>query len=399
VIARTATVFSELSGWARRVARRLRRPARVLAVVSAVVLLIAVAAVAALRLQFTGTPAAWAKTTGHDALWLGHAWVDGRRTEADVAALAVRLRATGIRDVYVHSGPFEWDGRLPPSKYPNAGNFLKWWREHLPGVRVSAWLGQVVKNGLDLGDPAARRRVVAGAAGLARLGFDGVHYDFEPVGDGDRNLLEVLRATRAAIGPGRVLSVATHQIEPLAGVRHPFRLVLGHDKYWTPGYFRQVAALTDQVAIMTYDSFLPLAGLYGGHVVRQAALALEHVPAEKTILIGAPAYHDHGWHRLDAAESVAVAAEGARLALTRHGRPRERFGLALYVDFAATEQDWREYQEGWVAPRQGASREGGTEGARSRSGAGRVALHCRERGTPGRPSRPPAAKALCPALI
>ncbi|MEV5409477.1 hypothetical protein AB0K60_11660 [Thermopolyspora sp. NPDC052614] len=352
MIARTATPALERL---RRIARRLRRPARLLAraaaVALAVVLLIAGAAAAALRAQFTGTPAVWAKTSGHDALWLGHAWVDGRRTEADVAALAVRLRATGIRDVYVHSGPYGWDGALSPTKYPNAGNFLKWWRKHLPDVRVSAWLGQAVKNGLDLGDPAARRRVVAGAADLTRLGYDGIHYDFEPVNDGDPNLLAVLRATRTAIGPDRPLSVATHQIEPLSGVRHPLRLVMGHDKYWTTAYFRQVADLVDQVAIMTYDSFLPFESLYGGHVVRQATLALENLPPHKTILIGAPAYHDHGWSRLDASESVAVAAEGARLALTDHGSPRERFGLAPYVDFAATEQDWREYQQSWVSPR------------------------------------------------
>src|SRR5262245_34667490 len=129
----------------------------------ALILLLATAAVVTLRLQFTGTPAAWARTTGHDALWMGHMWVDGRKGEADVQALAARLRGTGIKDVYVHSGPFGIDGTLasdgPDAKYPNAGNFLKWWRKYLPNVRVSAWLGQSVdedkQRNLDLADPAA----------------------------------------------------------------------------------------------------------------------------------------------------------------------------------------------------------------------------------------------------
>jgi hypothetical protein len=317
--------------------------------VGVLLLLLGVSA-GALRLQFTGTPAAWAKTTGNDALWLGHAWVDGRKTDRDLDALAARLRGTGIRDVYVHSGPLGFDGALSPTKYPNAGNFLKWWHERLPGVRVSAWLGQSVEDGLDLGDGAARARIVAGATDLVRLGFDGIHYDFEPVGDGDENLLTVLRDTRAAIG-ARLLSVATLQIEPLPGIRFPARLAIGHDKYWSRAYFRQVSDLVDQVAIMTYDSWTPLGSLYGGYVVRQATLALGIVPENKTILIGAPAYHDHLWKQGDRAESVAVAAEGARLALTEHGRVRERFGLALYVDFAATEQDWKEYRDSWVRPR------------------------------------------------
>jgi hypothetical protein len=269
-----------------------------------------------------------------------------------VDALAVRIRASGIKDVYVHSGPFAYDGTLRPDRYPNVKNFLTWWRRRLPGVRVSAWLGQTVNdNGkphLDLSDPVARARIVEGARTLTALGFDGIHYDFEPVPNGDPALLSVLRETRQAIGT-KLLSASTQQIEPLPAARFPSRLAIGHDKYWTPAYFRQVAGLTDQVAIMTYDSLTPLESLYGGHVVRQATLGLGLVPEGKTLLIGAPAYHDHGVVFSDHAESVAAAAEGTRLALTEHG-PRAGLGLALYVDFAATEQDWREYETGWVRP-------------------------------------------------
>ncbi|GAA4187685.1 hypothetical protein [Microbispora amethystogenes] len=340
-----------LASTTRRPTRRtVRRVLRWTALAAAVPLALGLAAAAALRVQFAGTPAAWTRTTGHDALWMGHAWVDGRRTEADVRALAVRLRASGIRDVYVHSGPFKYDGTLPPDRYANAGNFLKWWRKNVPGVRVSAWLGQTVNdNGkphLSLADPAARARIVAGARDLVAVGFDGIHYDFEPVPDGDGPFLGVLRETRAAIG-ARLLSVATQQIEPLPGLRAPTGLAIGHDKYWTPDYFRQVVGLTDQVAIMTYDSWTPLRSLYGGYVARQTSLALGLVPEDKTLLIGAPAYHDHGVPYADRAESVEAAAEGARLALGEHG-PRTEFGLALYVDFAATEEDWREYETAWV---------------------------------------------------
>lgn len=306
-------------------------------------------AVATLTLQFTGTPASWAKTTGHDALWLGHAWVDGRRTEKDVRKLAERLRKTGVRDVYLHSGPFDSDGALPAANHPKAADFLKWWRAELPEVRVSAWLGQKVDGVLDLDDPASRQRVLDGARAIMALGFDGVHYNFEPIGDGDTDFLDLLAKTRAVVGDG-LLSTSTPQIEPFPLTRPVARAVIGHDKYWSPDYFRQVASLTDQVAIMTYDSYLPFPAMYGGYVVRQGTLALDLVPEQKTLLIGAPAYHDHdvGWG--DEAESVKDAARGARLALTAYGRQRERFGLALYVDFAATEEDWDEYREFWFKP-------------------------------------------------
>ncbi|MBE1591375.1 hypothetical protein ACFPOI_12620 [Nonomuraea angiospora] len=322
----------------------IRHGLRLLTLALAIVLALVGLLAAALRLQFTGAPAAWAKSTGNDALWLGHAWVDGRRTERDVEQLAVRLRATGIKDVYVHSGPFNWDGTLSPDKYPNAGNFVKWLRERLPAVRISAWLGQAVKNGLDLDDPKARENILSGVAAIMKQGYDGIHYNFEPIGDGDTEFLELLERTRRHTS---LLSTSTPQIEPYPGLRLTARALLSHDKYWSQGYFKQVADRVDQVAVMTYDSFTPLQSLYGGYVARQAELALDLVPAAKALYIGAPAYHDHGVAWADNAESVAMAAEGARLALSEHGR-RERFGLALYVDFAATEEDWHEYATRWL---------------------------------------------------
>ncbi|MDF5754100.1 hypothetical protein [Spongiactinospora sp. TRM90649] len=334
---------------AKIVARRVAR----LGAWGLVVLLVWTGALAAaFGAQYAGTPASWAGTTGRDALWLGHAWVDGRRTERDLDALAARLRGTGIRDVYVHAGPFEWDGRLDPAKYPNARNFLSWWRARLPDVRVSAWLGQAVKDGLDLDDPAARRRVLDGARDIMATGFDGVHYNFEPIGDGDAEFLDLLDRTRPIVGERGLLTTSVPQVEPYSGLRPIARAVLGHDKYWSREYLTEVAARSDQVAIMTYDAFLPVTSLYGGHVARQAAIALEILPEDGAdILIGAPAYHDHGVPLLDAAESVAAAAEGARLALTEYGRPRQGFGLALYVDFAATEEDWAEYRRYWTRDR------------------------------------------------
>lgn len=322
----------------------IRRGLRGLLLVSAVAVALLGLLAAALRLQFTGAPAAWAKSTGNDALWLGHAWVDGRKTERDVRELALRLRGTGIKDLYVHSGPFGWDGQLDPAKYPSARNFVQWAHKALPGVRVQAWLGQSVKHGLDLDDPRSRQNILAGVADIMKQGYDGIHYDFEPIGDGDTSYLDLLDKTRQHT---RLLSVSTPQIEPYPLMRPIARLAIGHDKYWSSDYFKSVVDRVDQVAIMTYDSFAPLPSLYGGYVVRQAALALDLVPATKALYIGAPAYHDHGVAWGDYAESVAVAAEGAKLALSDHG-PRERYGLALYVDFAATEQDWQEYEKGWL---------------------------------------------------
>ena len=263
-----------------------------------------------------------------------------------MARLATRLRNTGIKDVYVHSGPFAMDGRLDPAKYPNAGNFVQLVAKELPRSGSSAWLGQKVDR--DAWTSTTRKPGRASWTAwppIMTLGFDGIHYNFEPLDAATPT------SSTCSTGPGsstRLLSTSTPQIEPFLLMRVAASAVVDHDKYWSPGYFQQVVARIDQVAVMTYDSGMPLQSLYGGHVVRQAALALDLVPETKSIFIGAPAYHDHGISWSDAAESVALAAQGAKLALSDHGR-RERFGLALYVDFAATEQDWQEYSAQWLS--------------------------------------------------
>ncbi|WP_344833249.1 hypothetical protein [Nonomuraea dietziae] len=71
-------------------------------------------------------------------------------------------------------------------------------------------------------------------------------------------------------------------------------------------------------------------------------------PPRPAIFMGAPAYHDHAVPFLDDSESVAKARGGARLGLSSHGA-RDRFGLpGAYVDFAATEEDWKEYTDHWM---------------------------------------------------
>ncbi len=47
--------------------------------------------------QDFGTPDPAARSTGHDALWLGHAWVSGQDTVAQVEQLASTLRGTGYQ--------------------------------------------------------------------------------------------------------------------------------------------------------------------------------------------------------------------------------------------------------------------------------------------------------------
>jgi len=307
-----------------------------------VFLLLVLTPVVSLRLQYAGSPSAEARTRNHDALWLGHAWVDGRKTAADVSALAKQLDGTGIRDLYVHAGPLEHDGSLPLAKVsPKARWFVEAMRAAAPGVRVQAWLGDVVQPGkdpgMDLDDPVVRQNVVGSAAAVLDQGFQGIHYDFEPVRSGSKGYLAVLDETRALGAP---LSVAAAQIDPLWQLHR-----IPVDKWWSQDYFHQVAERVNQIAIMSYDTAMPLESLYGGYVAKQTKLALEVTPSKTDLLMGLPAYWESNPSHWGHAETVEAAVRGARLGLGTSNR--QNFGLALYVDFTATPDNWTAYRNGW----------------------------------------------------
>ncbi|MER6524765.1 hypothetical protein [Streptomyces sp. NPDC001508] len=340
-------------GGRRRGRARGRRPGcRTVGVVLVVVLPLLAAGVA-LRVNYAGEPADGTYTRNRDAIWLGHAWVDGRKKDADVAALARRLHGTGIRDLYVHSGPLEHNGTLPKSAYPRARWLTDAVHRALPGVRVQAWLGDVLAtespDGLRLERAGTRAAVVDSTRQILAAGFDGAHFDLEPLHSGDRDYLVLLDDLRGVTRRhGALLSVAAHQIDPLPALHSVFGAVTGHPKWWSQAYFGQVARRVDQIAVMSYDTMQPLESLYGGYVAQQTALALEVTPDSTDLLMGLPFFRENRFGHWAHAETVPAAVRGVRLGLSRTDADRARFGVALYVDFAATEADWAAYRSGWV---------------------------------------------------
>ena len=317
-----------------------------------VAVLAVVAAATALRAQYAGNPAAAGRSRGHDAVWLGHAWVDGRHTAADLALLRSRLRGTGIRDLYVHTGPLAHDGTLDPKLYPAAASFIADVHRVLPGVRVQAWLGDVVaragRPGLRLGDAAVRSRVRDSCRQVLYAGFDGLHLDMEPVPSGDPGFLTLLDSVHDLTeARGVPLSAAVPQIDPLPGLHTVAHLPFSHPKWWAQSYFGQVARRVDQIAVMAYDTAMPATSLFGGYVAQQTGLALAATPHSTDLIIGLPGYHTENMGHHAYAETVAAAVRGARVALARHDRGRRMFGLSLYVDFHATAGDWAAYRDGW----------------------------------------------------
>ncbi|WP_406862931.1 hypothetical protein ABZO31_21815 [Streptomyces sp. HUAS MG47] len=309
-------------------------------------------AYAALRVTYAGDVAEGTTSRGKDAIWLGHAWVDGRKKDADVAAFAARIKGTGIRDLYVHAGPLEHDGTLPADRYPRAKWLIDAVHRTMPGIRVQAWLGDILAtegpDGLRLEQTESRAAVVASARQILDAGFEGVHFDLEPLHSGDAHYLSLLDDLRELTRARRAqLSVAAHQIDPLPAAHTVVGALSGSEKWWSQEFFGQVARRVDQIAVMSYDTWMPLEVMYGGYVAQQTELALEVTPEDTDLLMGLPFFHEDDLGHHDSAETVAAAVRGTRLGLTAADPGRKRFGVALYVDFAAEEGDWTAYREGW----------------------------------------------------
>jgi hypothetical protein len=318
----------------------------------------------------SGPTAAWAKSSGQDALWLGHGWLAGPGAGAGgagggsgsggrdsyggdggggLAALTARIRGSGVSDVYVLAGQLSAGGQLDPSQYAGAAAFLRSFHAALPHVRVCAWLNGTAGRGqLDLDDTAVRAAVVASAAALLHAGFGGISYDLTPVASGDSGLLDLLDATRV-LHPG-VLSVDVPKVEPLAGMGLPAALIMRRPVFWTSGYLGDVASRVSQVALMSYDTGVPVSSWYSGYVARDTAIALRAVPAEVGLVIGLPAFAGSTLGHHGSAETVPAAIHGVRVALTGSHHPRSTLGVGLYTADSATAQDWSAYQSGWVAP-------------------------------------------------
>ena len=281
-----------------------------------------------LRFNYAGDTAEGTYTRDRDAIWLGHAWVDGRKTDADVTALAERLKDTGIRDLYVHAGPLEHDGTLPKSLYPRAGWLVKAVHRALPHVRVQAWLGDVLATEgptgmrLDRGRHPRPRRRVRPADPRRRL-------PGRPLRPG----APALRRPGLPPPPGPAAPRHRRPRRRPLRRRPPDRpaprlpLLLGHGgrapQVVVAGYFGQVARRVDQIAVMSYDTMQPLESTYGGYVAQQTSLALEATPPGTDLLMGLPFYHENRFGHWAHAETVPARRPGRPPRAVPHRRRPE----------------------------------------------------------------------------
>ncbi|MBW2494816.1 MAG: hypothetical protein JRE43_08690 [Deltaproteobacteria bacterium] len=285
-----------------------------------------------------------------NGIWVGHRWYTGREVRSgdpvpssEIEKLVERLRGAGIRYVYVHAGPLLADGSIEDSADP----FFSELRRAYPEGVFFAWLGARIEK-VRLGEEDWRSGVVDVVERLAAEGFDGVHFDLEPLRDGHPGYLELLAQVRKRMGGDWTISQATPRATPL-GI--PF--VPLSRSFWSGAFYRATMDIADQTVLMAYDTNLPLRVAYVMFVRDQTRrLAKWSCDAEKhEFLIGIPAYHDVPEYSDPSVENIGNAALGVRSALEAFPEKPECFrGVSIYANWVTDPDEWLQFERHWRHP-------------------------------------------------
>ncbi len=283
---------------------------------------------------------------GENAVWLEHEWVDRFKTPEQIQSLVTRLSSAGMRFVYVHVGPIESDGGISPQRYPFANDFLKKARSFDSRMQFLAWMGQI-RGKLKFQDAGIRSRIAETAQVLVDgVGFDGVHYDIEPLLDEDTDFLTLLEETRTKIGESRTISVALREMIPYFTGKI-LSYVLDVDVFNHPDFYQKIAKRSDQIVIMTYENTIRKAWIYRYFLKNEViwvSRALAQTGAK--IFIGLPTYDALSDTFYPEAENIENGLLGLIDGLNSWRTDEENFGgVALFRFGTTSPEEWEMYEK------------------------------------------------------
>lgn len=285
-----------------------------------------------------------------NAIWVEHSFSEEEKSDREIQTLVQTLVNHNIHTVFLHAGPIEPSGIVPPERYSRAKVFLEKARKLSKDITWQAWLGQI-RSKLPIEDPKIRKNIVQSATVLtAEIGFDGIHYDIEPIFDSDPDFLALLRETRAALSQQIILSVASDEWQS-----RPLTLLLSKivkkdsKSFWGTRYMADVAEMVDQIVIMTYDSRMTSPRLFTFWVEQQVIYSTRAIKKKKAkILIGLPAYKEKTESFDPKAENLTTGLAGVMQGLHNIRSNLESFsGVALYPYWTMEESDWEIYDGLW----------------------------------------------------
>ncbi|MEK7673513.1 MAG: hypothetical protein AAB373_06540 [Patescibacteria group bacterium] len=283
----------------------------------------------------------------HNAIWLGHEWVDTIKSKEEVYDLVNNLKKHQIDTVFVHSGPIEGDGGISPKVYKYAPEFINQAKEFDDSIQYQAWMGQI-RSKIDLDKPEIRAKIVKQAKIMTELvGFDGIHYDIEPVWDEDNGFIELLKETRENLTEGKKISVALAEFIPqgviwISGGIHNFE---NHNSELN---YSNVAKYADQIVTMVYDTGINHDWLYLW-LVKEQTIWVTNIVEDREVFIAIPSYDEVKPGFNPGVENIGEGLAGIIQGLNNIRSNEESFaGVAIYAYWEMDENEWETYEKMWV---------------------------------------------------
>jgi hypothetical protein len=283
---------------------------------------------------------------GTNAVWLGVEWANEPHDTEDIIALANALNQRQVRYVFAYASYLKPDGRFNPT-YSHAAEFVRMLKVTQPGLNVQAWVGIPLKC-VDLSNVAMREKITEFCVDLVQDGeFDGVHLDPEPIPSDDTDVLALVDQVRDALGSESTLSIATRRIWPVfPDVRWP----IVRQVAWRASYYREVARRVDQIAVMTYDSAMPLSMLYRQWMRFQVIEISRAVDGTGTqLFFGIPTSEERTWTHWPGAENMKSGIQGLIDGLNDAAAESAAVtGVAIYPYWDTQEAEWAVYKALWL---------------------------------------------------
>jgi hypothetical protein len=282
-----------------------------------------------------------------NAAWISVDWTSQPVEQAAIQRLAENASSRKIRYVFPYSSYLKADGTFSQS-YSYAEEFVSAFRKQDDSIKLLAWVGLPLRNQrpigiqgwVDLSQPTTRQGIVDFVGDLVEQAqFDGVHIDAETVQNNNSDFLSLLEELRVRLGREKIISVAGSHWTSDWFNAIPFII---RDFRWTSAYYQAVGERVDQIATMTYDSYLPHAALYRFWIreqVKGISRSLEHSDVE--LLIGVSVSRENTASHKPLAERLESGLAGVCAGMSNSKTIQ---GIALYADWEFSQSDWQIWQ-------------------------------------------------------
>ena len=284
----------------------------------------------------------------NNAIWLGHGWLgddvwferynrnrDDFRSVEKITALLKKLSDNKITTVYPHLCPAQMNGKIAEYDSGQVERFLDVAEKY--DIKVIPWIGGVFKLSARPMDDKWRKNFIGSVDELLKKHprLAGVQVNIEPWPSWNVGFLKLVDELRVVITGGKILSLAAYP-PPTGWHRFP-------EVHWRLIYIRRLARNCDQMAVMMYDTAIPLEKFYIKLMTDwtdQLARAFRSSKCE--LLLGIPAYDDAGvgYHH-PRVENISSALRGISASEIKSNAN----GIAIYCEWEMDEAKWQTWRK------------------------------------------------------